>query len=81
MTTFNTWLKTLNSEKGIDLEQRFEVEGPSGTNSFNYGVVIEHILITTAAEKAAIKNVLVKIDFANGDIRDFYRHLAQAIAA
>ena len=78
---FNTWIKTLNSEKGIDLEERFEVEGPSGTNSFNYGVVVEHILITSATEKAAIKEVLVKIDFANGDILDFSRHLARAIAA
>ena len=81
MSNFNNWIDTLNSEKGIDLEQRFEVEGASGTNSFSYGVVVEHIKITTGSEQKAIKTMLVKIDFANGDICDFYRYLAKAIAA
>ena len=33
------------------------------------------------AEQAKLKNVLVKIDFANGDVRHFMRHLAGALAA
>jgi len=77
---FTTWLDTFNSEKGIDLEQRFDVEGPSGTNSMEYAHVVDAIKQAPAHEQAGIKNTIVKIDFANGDVRHFYRHLAQAIA-
>lgn len=77
---FNTWIETLVSEKGIDTEQRFDVEGPSGTNNMDYRTVIDAIKQTSTEEKAKIKTMLVKIDFANGDIRHFFRHLAQAIA-
>jgi hypothetical protein len=77
---FNTWLDTLVSEKGIQTDQRFDVEGPSGTNSMEYGHVIEAIKQAPKHEQANIKTTLVKIDFANGDICHFFRHLAQAIA-
>ena len=46
----------------------------------NYQVVIEHIKAAPLHEQKAIKTTLVKIDFMNGDIRHFFRHLAQAIA-
>ena len=77
---FNTWINTLVAEKGIDTEQRFDVEGPSGTNSMNYGIVIEAIKGTSSQEQKGIKTMLVKIDFMNGDVTDYFRHLAQAIA-
>jgi len=35
---------------------------------------------TSQDEQKAIKNILVKIDFQNGNIMDFFKHLAQAIA-
>lgn len=78
---FNKWLNTFIDEKGIDREEMFEVEGPSGTNFMQYGVVIEHMEIAPAHEQAAIKNMLAKIDFRNGDVKHFLRHLGQAIAA
>jgi hypothetical protein len=77
---FTTWIDTLNTEKGIDMEQGFEVEGPSGANWMTYDIVVSAIKQANSNEQAGIKNTLVKIDFANGDIRHFYRHLAQAIA-
>ncbi|GHT70881.1 hypothetical protein FACS1894110_23090 [Spirochaetia bacterium] len=80
MTVFETWLDTLIEEKGIDLESRFEIEGASGTNSFDYAVIIETIKHTGKQEQAAIKNMLVMIDFRNGDICHYFRHLAQALA-
>jgi hypothetical protein len=78
---FDTWLDTLIEEKGIDTESiEFEIEGESGLNIIPLGVVIEHIKITTKEEQKKIKDILVMIDFKNGDICHFFKHLAQAIA-
>ena len=78
--TFSNWLNTLIAEKGIDLEQGFEVEGASGTNHMSYGIVVAAIKGAPKHEQAGIKTTIVKIDFHNGDVRHFLRHLAQAIA-
>jgi hypothetical protein len=80
MTTFATWFKTFNDEKGIDPETNIEVEGPSGTNFMTLQNVFDAILSTTPAEQAGIKAMIVRIDFANGDVVDYYKHLAKAIA-
>jgi len=78
---FNTWIDTFVSEKGIDTEKTFEVEGKEwGMNIIPVGVIIEHMKITTAEEQAGIKDIIVKIDFNNGDVLHFFKHLAQAIA-
>lgn len=77
---FANWLDTLIEEKDIDLEQGFSVKGPSGENHMTYENVIDAIKGASANEQAGIKNMLVRIDFANGDIRHYFRHLAQAIA-
>jgi hypothetical protein len=78
--SFNKWLDTFVEEKGLDTEQLFEAEGPSGLNIIPLGVVLDHIKITTPAEKAAIKRMVVRIDFVNGDVTDYFRYLAQVIA-
>lgn len=79
--TFNNWLDTFVQEKGINTEQVFEVEGPEwGTNFIPCAVVIEHIKIASPEEKHQIKTAIVKIDFVNGDVMDFFKHLAKAIA-
>jgi hypothetical protein len=80
MTTFANWFKTFNEEKGIDPETNIEVEGPSGTNFMTLENVFEAILATSPAEQAGIKAMIVKIDFANGNVVDYYKHLAKAIA-
>ena len=76
---FNKWLDTFIEEKGIDLEDTFELQGPSGTNLMSYGVIIEHIKLTQGEEQKMIKDMIVKIDFKNGDIKHFLRHLGQGI--
>lgn len=78
---FDRWLDTLVEEKGLDTEEVFEVDGPSGVNWIPLGVIIEHIKIAPAHEQEQIKTVLVKIDFRNGDVMHFFEHLAGAIAA
>jgi hypothetical protein len=77
---FNKWLDTFLEEKGIDLEDSFILKDNSNTeHHIPYGVVIEHIKMATLEEQKAIKDMIVKIDFKNGDVRHFFRHIAQAI--
>ena len=80
MSAFTHWIDTFIAEKGVDLEQTFDVEGASGVNVMPYGIVIEAIKSASPREQAAIKTTIVKIDFVNGDVRHYFRHLAQAIA-
>lgn len=77
---FGKWLDTFIAEKNIDTEHAFEVEGPSGANHIPVGCVIEAIKSTSAHEQAAIKDMIVKIDFVNGDVLHYFAHLAKAIA-
>ena len=75
------YLNNLISEKSnISMNTEIEVEGNSGTNFMTVGIVVEHILIAPKSEQDAIKNMLVKIDFHNGDVLHFFKHLAGAIA-
>lgn len=78
--TFTNWLNTFIAEKNIDTEQTLQVEGESGLNMIPVGCVIEAIQGTPASEQQQIKSTLVAIDFKNGDVLHFIRHLAQAIA-
>jgi hypothetical protein len=79
-TTFQTWLSTFISEKGIDTEEILTVTGPSGPNHIPVGCLVEAINQAPAHEQSAIKTTIVKIDFFNGDVLHYFRHLAQAIA-
>ena len=77
---FNQWINTLIEEKQIDTETVIEVEGDWGTNYMPLEVIVDAIKSAPAHERAAIKTMLVKIDFVNGNIVDYFTHLAQAIA-
>ena len=79
--TFTKWLDTLIEEKGLDTDAPFQVEGASGVmNYMTLENVLEAIKSTSANEQAQIKTTLVKIDFVNGDMMHFFKHLAKAIA-
>ena len=78
--SFEKWLDTLVEEKGLDGDHVFEVNGDSGPNYIPRAVVIENNKITVQQEQRQIKDVLVRIDFANGDVMHFFNHLAQALA-
>ena len=82
MTIFNDWIDTLLSEKGIDQDQVLTIpsDGFFSDNIMPVQVVIDAIKNTTKPEQKAIQKMLVKIDFANGDIMHYIKHLAQAIA-
>lgn len=74
------YLKMFFAEKDIDQDEGFVIEGPSGPNHMTYGVVIEHITIAPKEEQKAIGDMIRRIDFKNGDVKHYLRHLAQAIA-
>lgn len=80
MKNFNKWLDTFIEEKGYDLEQVFEVNGPSGWNMIPLGCVVEAIKATTVSEQMGIKKMLVNLDFKNANCLNYFKHLAQAIA-
>ena len=76
-----TYLNRLISEKAnIDMDTQITVEGPSGTNYMSVGIVVEHILIASKEEQNAIRTMLVRIDFHNACVLDYFKHLAKAIA-
>ncbi len=76
-----TYLNNLISEKSnISMSTPIEVEGNSGTNFMNVEIVVNHILMANSSEQEQIKKMLVNIDFYNGDILDFFKHLAKALA-
>lgn len=79
--TFEKWLKTFIAEKGIDPEQILEVEGPEwGMNLIPVQVLIDAICSALRVEREAIRKMMIRIDFLNGNILDYFRHLAKAIA-
>ena len=76
-----TYLNNLISEKAnINMDTEIQVEGPSGTNFMSVQVVVEHILIASKKEQEGIRTMLVRIDFHNACVLDYFKHLAQAIA-
>ena len=78
-TSFNQWLDTFIQEKGIDLDYTFTIEDDGVTHIFELGNIIENIKTTSKEEQNAIKDMIVKIDFNNGDVVDYFKHLAKAL--
>jgi hypothetical protein len=76
---FSIWLQVFIEEKGIDLEDSFEVDVNGETNFFTYEVVTEAILSAPINEQAKIKNMLVEIDFKNGDVKHYLRFLGECM--
>ena len=77
--SFNNWLDTFIEEKGIDLDETFTIESNGQAHIFEIGNIIENIKATSTKEQNAIKDMIVKIDFHNGDVVDYFKHLAKAL--
>jgi len=78
---FNKWLDTLVSEKELDRDHFFTKEGEVwGMNIIPLSVVIDAAKNTSPAEQARIKDTLVRIDIANGDVMHFFDYLAGGLA-
>lgn len=58
----------------------WELEDNDGTTHIiSNAVVVEHIVTCAVSEAKELANVLRRIDFANGDVDHFLKHLAGAI--
>ncbi len=64
----------------VDPEATFEVTVEGVWNLIPYGVVIEALLATSPAEQKSAAHVIRRIDFANGDVCHFLRHLGRGLA-
>jgi len=75
----NNFFTTFFNEKNLDF-QYYTVNSPNGTpNIIPSTVVIDAIKHTKGQEAAKIKEMLIKIDFFNGNIHNYLQHLAQAL--
>lgn len=72
---FSKWLATFVEEKGLDLSEY--VQGKNIT--LQVGDVLSAMNSAPESEQAQIKKTLVMIDFKNGDVMHFIRHIAQAL--
>lgn len=76
---FNNWIDRFLREKDIDRYEMFTIERNGNKHIFEIGHVVDTMKITSKQEQNAIKDMLVKIDFLNGDVRDYIKHLANAL--
>ncbi|MDD4865665.1 MAG: hypothetical protein PHQ28_00555 [Mycobacterium sp.] len=75
------WLQAFVSEKDLDLEHRFEIDGPGGMlNSIPLSNVITAIGRASSTEQQKIRNQLAIRDFRNEDVMIYFEHLAGALA-
>lgn len=79
ISLFDKWLDTFIKEKGIDLDEIFSIESNGETHYFELGNVIENIKATSKEEQEEIRKMIVKIDFYNADVVDYFKHLAQTL--
>jgi hypothetical protein len=73
------YLRAFFAEKEIP-EVNWTLTADDGTeHQISNLVVVEHIACVSKGEADQIANVLRKIDFANGDVNHFFKHLAGAL--
>lgn len=79
--TFESWLDTFVDEKELDRDHVFTVEGPVwGDNLIPLQCIIDTAGQASSREQGQIKEILVKIDYLNGDPMHFFDHLAKGMA-
>ena len=77
---FNTWFDTFLREKQLPEVVNWDLTDNQGMNHFiGSAVVIEAIHNCPAKEQAGIKDMIVRIDFVDGDVNDYFKHLAGAL--
>lgn len=78
-TVFARWFTRFLEEKDLP-EAQWELTAPDGTwHLISSEVVKEAILGAPDTEQAAIKVMIVRLDFQNRDINAYFKHLAQAL--
>jgi len=77
--SFKKWFGLFKTEKGWS-DKTYEVEADGLSHFISTDVVEESILSATEVEHAFIKDALVRIDVANGDVHHFFEHIALCLA-
>lgn len=79
------YLETLLTEKNIDLEETIVIETTTNFDHiYTYQTLIDDIVEMTKDNKqmqSKIRGTFVQIDFMNGDVTHYFKHLAQGIVA
>jgi hypothetical protein len=79
MNQFDEWFEIFLEEKNLPYIQ-WEIADKNGEINFiDSEVVIETIKGCYVPEKMKIKDMLIKIDFANGNVNDYFKHLATGL--
>ena len=73
------YLETFFEEKELPEVDWELVDNAGVTHWLSNDVVIEHIGIASVEEQNKIADVIRRIDFANGDVNNFLKHLAGAL--
>lgn len=75
----NQYLETFFEEKDLPFVSWSVLDSDGNTHHINNEVVIEMIGKAPDSEQEQIAGVIRKIDFHNGDVNDFLKHLAGAL--
>ena len=75
-SNFNSWFSTFINEKNLPYVAWEIVDHSGMTHFIDSDVVIETIKNASSYDQRKIKETLIKIDFHNGDVIHFFRHLA-----
>jgi hypothetical protein len=77
MTALKKYFENFFAEKEIAYEL-FEIDHAGQTHFIDTDFVIELIKTAPQNEQMQLRNTLVKIDFANGNVKHFLKFLAEA---
>lgn len=75
MSKFEEWLDRFLAEKKLPNET-FQIEHKGAIHYINSEQIIDLIRATSKKEQLAIQKVIVGIDFKNGNVNHFLKHLA-----
>ena len=81
MTNASTYLtRFFNETTKVDHDDFFEVDVDGTWNLMSYGVVLEALFAASEAEQRLAADTIRKIDFMDGDVCHFLRHLGACMA-
>ena len=78
---FKIWIDTFIEEKDLPMNETITIDNNGTIHIMTYQTIYEHMLIANDKEQKQIKNMIVRIDFMNGNILDYFKHLAKCLIA
>lgn len=77
---FEEWFSTFVDEKDLPVEN-WEIEDSRGMTHFISSDVVQEFIVSELPEsdQKEVKEILIKIDFQNGDVNHFFRYLAKGM--